>query len=255
MSDDLVYFITQSGLSSWHWMILLPWFASSCSLRNCCSLAVTCWTANHHVLCWRLRDQQTCFRSMYHSFIHSLSWGNPMRKNWPPWLLTVISWWAHGDQNRHSQPWPGPWLSCDWAVIELWPSRDWAVTELWPSLAVTEPWSLGPGAVTTVSSPWAHRDHLFSRGISHLVQPHNKAVKPSISSRLMNTSLGPDQLIFTTKYRLVSNIRCTSNIRRTPTLGNSQLEFSPTISLAKTSNTRCTPSFDFLSVDCWQSAK
>ena len=46
-------------------------------------------------------------------------------------------------------------------------------------------------------------------------------------------------------YRLVSNIRCTSNIRRTPTLGNSQLEFSPTISLAKTSNTRRTPSFDF----------
>ena len=34
-------------------------------------------------------------------------------------------------------------------------------------------------------------------------------------------------------------------IRRTPTLGNSQLEFSPTISLAKTSNTSRTPSFDF----------
>ena len=46
-------------------------------------------------------------------------------------------------------------------------------------------------------------------------------------------------------YRLVSNIRRTSIIRRTPTLGNSQLEFSPTISLAKTSNTRRTPSFDF----------
>ena len=46
-------------------------------------------------------------------------------------------------------------------------------------------------------------------------------------------------------YHLVSNIRCTSNIRRTPTLGNSQLEFSLTISLAKTSNTRRTPSFDF----------
>ena len=85
--------------------------------------------------------------------------------------------WAHGDQNGHSQPWlepwPGPWLSCDlavtepwspWlscdlAVTELWPSRDWAVTSPWPSLAVTEPWSLGPGAVTTVvtvNSPWAH---------------------------------------------------------------------------------------------------
>ena len=46
-------------------------------------------------------------------------------------------------------------------------------------------------------------------------------------------------------YRLVSNIRRTSNISRTPTLGNSQLEFSPTISLAKISNTRRTPSFDF----------
>ena len=45
-------------------------------------------------------------------------------------------------------------------------------------------------------------------------------------------------------YRLVSNIRCTSYISRTPTLGNSQLEFSPTISLAKTSDTRRTPSFD-----------
>ena len=41
-------------------------------------------------------------------------------------------------------------------------------------------------------------------------------------------------------YLLVSNIRCTSNIRRSPILGNSQLKFSPTISLAKTSNTRCT---------------
>ena len=45
-------------------------------------------------------------------------------------------------------------------------------------------------------------------------------------------------------YRLVSDIRCTSNIRRTPTLGNSQLKFSPTISLAKSSNTRRTLSFD-----------
>ena len=44
-------------------------------------------------------------------------------------------------------------------------------------------------------------------------------------------------------YRLVSDIRCTSNTRRTLTLGNSQLEFSPTISLTKTSNTRRTPSF------------
>ena len=55
----------------------------------------------------------------------------------------------------------------------------------------------------------------------------------------------PDRKLNFQTYRLVSNIRCTSNIRRTPTLGNSQLEFSPTISLAKTSNTRRTPSFDF----------
>ena len=47
-----------------------------------------------------------------------------------------------------------------------------------------------------------------------------------------------------TWYRLVSNIRRSSNIRRTPTLGNSKIEFSPTISLVKTSNTRGTPSFD-----------
>ena len=36
-------------------------------------------------------------------------------------------------------------------------------------------------------------------------------------------------------YRLLSNIRCTSNIRRAPTFGNSQLQFSPTISSSKTS--------------------
>ena len=47
-----------------------------------------------------------------------------------------------------------------------------------------------------------------------------------------------------TNYRLVSNIRHTSKISRTLALGNFQPEFSPTISLAKTSNTRCTQSFD-----------
>ena len=47
-------------------------------------------------------------------------------------------------------------------------------------------------------------------------------------------------------YRLVSNISCTSNIRRTPTLRNSQLEFSPTISLTKTSNTP-----RVLTLECW----
>ena len=57
-------------------------------------------------------------------------------------------------------------------------------------------------------------------------------------------SLSLSQLHSPNTYRLVSNIRRTCNIRRTPTLGNSQLEFSPTISLAKTSNTRRTLSFD-----------
>ena len=54
-------------------------------------------------------------------------------------------------------------------------------------------------------------------------------------------------------YGFVSNIRRTSIISRTPTLGNSLLEFSPTISLAKTSNTGRTPSFDsWVSiVDVW----
>ena len=56
-------------------------------------------------------------------------------------------------------------------------------------------------------------------------------------------------------YRLVSNIRRTSSIRRTPIFGNSQLKFSPTISLAKTSQYKTHPGFWFLSVYCWQSVK
>ena len=54
----------------------------------------------------------------------------PWEKNWPPWLLTVSSPWAHGDQNGHSQPWLSRDLGrrCDLPVTELWPSRDWAVT-------------------------------------------------------------------------------------------------------------------------------
>ena len=85
--------------------------------------------------------------------------------------LTVSSRWAHGEFTVSSwwPKWSQPVMT--WAVIELWPSRDrrdWAVTSPWlscdlvvtelrPSLAVTEPWSLGPGAVTTVvtvSSRW-----------------------------------------------------------------------------------------------------
>ena len=62
------------------------------------------------------------------------------------------------------------------------------------------------------------------------------SVKPFLTSY---TSLDIDLIRVRKIYRLVSNIR------RTPTLGNSQLEFSQTISLAKTFNTRRTPSFYF----------
>ena len=97
------------------------------------------------------------------------------------WAVTwaVIALWPSRDWAVIILKMPAvtsPWLSCDIAVTELWPSRDWAVTSPWLScdlavyiLAVTEPWSLGPGAVTTVvtvSSRWAHGDHLFSHGKS-----------------------------------------------------------------------------------------
>ena len=88
----------------------------------------------------------------------------PMRKK----LATVT---AHGELTVTKMV----TASHDWAMIELWPSRDWAViilkmpwlscdlavTERWPLLAVTEPWSLAPGAVitvVTVSSPRAHHE-------------------------------------------------------------------------------------------------
>ena len=125
----------------------------------------------------------------------------PWEKNWPPWLLTVSSQWAHRELNVSSrwpkwsqpavtEPWPGPWLSCDlavtdpwsywrcrdWAVTSPWLSCDLAVTELWPrrDWAVTSPsrdWAviIGPGAVTTVvtvSSRWAHGDIFFSWVVS-----------------------------------------------------------------------------------------
>ena len=111
------------------------------------------------------------------------------KKNWPPWLLTVSlpwargeltvnSWWPKWSQPAVTEPWPGPWLSCDIAVTEPWLSCDLAVTELWPSRdwAVTSPsrdWAviIGPWSrdhcghrKLTVSSLWSHRDHLFSHG-------------------------------------------------------------------------------------------
>ena len=83
----------------------------------------------------------------------------PWEKNWPPWLLTVSSRWPKWSQPAVTEPWPGPWLSCDLAVTEpwsYWRCRDWAVTSLWPS----RDW-----AVTSPSRDWAviigprSRDH------------------------------------------------------------------------------------------------
>ena len=91
-------------------------------------------------------------------------WSQPaVTEPWPgPWLSCDLAVTEPRSYWRCSQPAvTSPWLSCDLAVTELWPSRDWAVTSPWLSLAVTEPWSLGPGAVTTVvtvSSPWALRE-------------------------------------------------------------------------------------------------
>ena len=99
-------------------------------------------------------------------------WIYPWEKNWP-WLLTVSSPWPKWSQPAVTEPWPGPWLSCDLAVIILkmpWLSCDLAVTELWPSrdLAVTSPsrdWAviIGPGAVTTVVTVSSRRQ-FFSHG-------------------------------------------------------------------------------------------
>ena len=78
--------------------------------------------------------------------------------------------------------------------------------------------------------------HLFSFSLNVLTGPFGKiSMKSELKSNIHTWRSSWKSLL----YRLVSNIR------RTPTLGNSQLEFSPTISLAKTSNTRRTPSFDF----------
>ena len=114
--------------------------------------------------------------------------GGPWEKNWPPWLLTVSSPWPKWSQPAVTEPWPGPWLSCDLAVTEpwsYWRCRDWAVTELWPrrDWAVTSPsrdWAviIGPGAVTTVvtvSSRW----QFFSHGGA---KNYIKEKKPSSST-------------------------------------------------------------------------
>ena len=118
----------------------------------------------------------------------------PWDKNWPSWLLMVSSRWPKWSQPAVTEPWPGPWLSCglavtepwsywrcrDWAVTELWLRCDLAMTEMWPrrDLAVTSPsrdWAVITGPRSrdhhghrepTVSSRWAHGDHLFSHGMA-----------------------------------------------------------------------------------------
>ena len=62
-------------------------------------------------------------------------------------MVTASRDWAmtKWSQPAVTEPWPGPWLSCDLAVIILkmpWLSCDLAVTELWPShdWAVISPW-------------------------------------------------------------------------------------------------------------------
>ena len=80
-----------------------------------------------------------------------------------PWAhreLTVSSRWPKWSQPAVTEPWPGPWLSCDPAVTEpwsYWRCRDWAVTLLWLSceLAVTELWPSRDWAVTSPSRDWA----------------------------------------------------------------------------------------------------
>ena len=97
-----------------------------------------------------------------------------------PWAhseLIVSSRWPKWSQPAVTEPWPGPWLSCDlavtepwsylkcryWAVTSPWLSCDLAVTELWPLLALSEPWSLGPEPWPPWS-PWAHGDIFFLMG-------------------------------------------------------------------------------------------
>ena len=117
-----------------------------------------------------------------HIVAHEKKIGHRDCSPWAHGELTVSSRWPKWAQPVVTEPWPGPWLSCDLAVTEpwsYWRCRDWAVTSPWLScdLAVTELWHrrdwavtspsrdwaviIGPGAVTTVvtvSSRWAHRE-------------------------------------------------------------------------------------------------
>ena len=73
--------------------------------------------------------------------------------------LMVSSWWPKWSQPAVTEPWTGPWLSCDLALTEpwsYWRCRDWAVTSPWLScdLAVTEQWPRLDWAVTSPSRDW-----------------------------------------------------------------------------------------------------
>ena len=97
-----------------------------------------------------------------------------------PWAhgeLTVSSRWPKWSQQAVTEPWPGPWLSCNLAVAEpwsYWRCRDWAVTSPWLScdLAVTELWPRRDWAVTSPSRDWAviigprSRDHRGHRELT-----------------------------------------------------------------------------------------
>ena len=85
--------------------------------------------------------------------------------------------WPRWSQPAVTEPWPGPWLSCDLAVTEpwsYWRCCDWAVTSPWLScdLAVTELWPRRDWAVTSPSRDWAviigprSRDHRGHRELT-----------------------------------------------------------------------------------------
>ena len=158
-------------------------FSSTATSRHslCCWCHV-CWLVWQ--ACWVRAPWTTCC-SMGKKGINSLSPGKkktlnsnvPMRKKLATVTahreLTVSSRWPKWSQPAVTEPWPGPWLSCDLAV-----------TELWPLLAVTEPWSLGL-ELWPPWSLWAHRDNFFLMGV-HL--NHNVGIY--IMSIQVNIAVG-----------------------------------------------------------------
>ena len=150
-------------------------YISKCFSVQCETLLMfAMWTSNSWIL-----------RYAIHLFLFFIC---PWEKNWPPWLLTVSSRWAHREltvgsrwpkwsQPAVTEPWPGSWLSCDLAVTEpwsYWRCRDWAVTSPWLScdLAVTELWPRRDWAVTSPSRDSAviigprSRDHRGHRELT-----------------------------------------------------------------------------------------